>query len=269
MPPIVTLTTDFGLRDPFVGIMKGVVLGICPDARLVDLSHEVAARDVLGGLLVLEAAVPFFPEGSVHLAVVDPGVGSRRRAIAVRSGGHYFVGPDNGLFTLALERPGSAAVRLEAARYRLPRVSRTFHGRDIFAPAAGHLAAGVPMEGLGPTAADLERLRVPGCRMEGNTLVGEVIAADRFGNLITSVTEERLRDLPGGGAVTVEVAGVAVGAPVSCYAEGRQAEPAVILGSTGRLEIFVRDGSAQARLGLQRGASVRVRPAAVSGACPR
>ena len=150
MPPIITLTTDFGLRDPFVGIMKGVILSICPSARLVDLTHEIEPQDVLGAGLALEAALPFFPDGTVHLAVVDPGVGSTRRPIALRARGQYLVGPDNGVLTLALQGARWAAVALTAREYRLAEVSRTFHGRDVFAPAAAYLAAGVPLERLGP-----------------------------------------------------------------------------------------------------------------------
>src|SRR5712691_6438607 len=190
--PLVTLTTDFGLRDPFVGIMKGVILSICPTARLVDLTHEVEPQDILGGCLTLEAAVPFFPAGTVHLVVVDPGVGSARRAIALRTGGGYLVGPDNGVLTPAFERSGWTAVALTAPEYRLPSVSRTFHGRDVFAPAAAYLAAGIPLERLGSTLTDPVRLPLPGCRLEGDALVGEVLAADRFGNLITSIPAARL-----------------------------------------------------------------------------
>jgi hypothetical protein len=261
MPGLITLTTDFGLSDPFVGIMKGVLLSICPSARLVDLTHEVPPQDILAGGLALEAATPFFPPGTVHLAVVDPGVGSARRAIAVRAGGYYLVGPDNGLFTFALEGAGWTAVSVTAPEYRLAEVSRTFHGRDVFAPAAAYLAAGVPLERLGPPVSDPERLRRPGWRLEGGELVGEVLAADRFGNLITSIPAARLAEIPGPGGVALEVAGRRLRGPVGAYAEGGDGEPAVIVGSTGRLEIFVRAGSARDHLGAGRGAIVRVRRA--------
>jgi S-adenosyl-L-methionine hydrolase (adenosine-forming) len=259
MPPVITLTTDFGLRDPFVGIMKGVLLSICPSARLVDLTHEIAPQDVLAGSLALEAAIPFFPPGTVHLAVVDPGVGSARRAIGVRAGGAYLVGPDNGLFSFALEGAGWTAVSLTAPQYRLAEVSRTFHGRDVFAPAAAYLAAGVPLERLGPAVSDPERLRRPGCRLMAGELVGEVLDADRFGNLITSIPAARLAEIPG--PIEVEVGGYRVRGPVDAYAAVREGEPAVILGSTGRLEIFVRAGRAVDRLGAGRGTAVRVRQA--------
>jgi S-adenosylmethionine hydrolase len=261
MPRVITLTTDFGLRDPFVGIMKGVLLSICPSARLVDLTHDVEPQDILAGSLALEAALPFFPRGTVHLAVVDPGVGSARRALAVRAGGYYLVGPDNGLFTFALDGAGWTAVSVTAPEYRLAEVSRTFHGRDVFAPAAAYLAAGVPLERLGPAVFDPERVRRPGCHLEGGELVGEVLAADRFGNLITSIPAARLAEIAGPGGVALEVAGRRLRGPVGAYAEGGDGEPTVIVGSTGRLEIFVRAGSARDNLGAPRGATVRVRRA--------
>jgi len=259
MPPIVTLTTDFGLRDPFVGIMKGVILSICPTVRLVDLTHEIAPQDVLGAGLALEAALPFFPDGTVHLAVVDPGVGSTRRPIALRARGHYLVGPDNGVLTVALQGARTTAVALAAREYRLAEVSRTFHGRDVFAPAAAYLAAGVPLERLGPAVADPVRLPIPDSRLEAGALVGEVLDVDRFGNLLTSIDAARLSEVPGDGPATVEVAGQPAGGLVDAYAEGPADRPAAIVGSTGRLEVFVRSGSARLALGAGRGAPVRVR----------
>jgi S-adenosyl-L-methionine hydrolase (adenosine-forming) len=258
MPRVITLTTDFGTRDPFVGIMKGVILSICPSARLVDLTHEVEPQDVLGGCLALEAALPYFPAGTVHLVVVDPGVGSARRAIAVRAAGSALVGPDNGVLTPGLERSGWAAVELTASEYRRPDVSRTFHGRDVFAPAAAYLAAGVPLERLGPGVADPIRVALPGCRREGDALTGEVLGADRFGNLLTSIPASRLAEIPGDGPLSVELAGRLAGPLVESYREGADGATAAIIGSTGRLEIFVKAGSAQGRLGVGRGAPVRV-----------
>jgi S-adenosyl-L-methionine hydrolase (adenosine-forming) len=255
-PPIITLTTDFGLRDPFVGIVKGVILGICREALIVDLTHEIAAHDVLEGALALESSWRFFPPGSVHLAVIDPGVGSARRALALSAGGHYFVGPDNGLFTFALEAGGWSAVSIVAPAYRLPRVSRTFHGRDIFAPAAAHLASNVALSRLGPPVSDPVRLPFPGARLEGDELVGEVIGSDRFGNLLTSVTDERIRDLASAGAVAVKLGHRDLGLLASCYEEGEPGIPRAIIGSSGRLEIFVRNGRAGALLGAPPGTSV-------------
>src|SRR5262249_38425759 len=154
------------------------------------------------GALALEGAWRFFPPGSIHLAVVDPGVGSARRAVALSANGHYFVGPDNGLFTFALGAEGWSAVSIEASVYRLAKVSQTFHGRDVFAPAAAHLASGIALERLGPALQDPVRLRLPGWRMEDGALIGEVIGSDRFGNLMTSVPADRVATLAG--AVVVE-----------------------------------------------------------------
>ena len=195
----------------------------------------------------------------MHLAVVDPGVGSRRRPLAVRAGGHYFVGPDNGVLTPALHGARWTAVALTAPEYRLPEVSRTFHGRDVFAPAAAYLAAGVPLERLGAVAADPVLEPLPGSRLEGETLVGEVLAVDRFGNLLTSIEAGRLAELAGDGPVAVEVSGQAVAGLVEAYADGGDGRPAAIIGSTGHIEIFVRGGSAGQALGVGRGAPVRIR----------
>jgi S-adenosylmethionine hydrolase len=259
--PVITLTTDFGLRDSFVGIMKGVILGICRDVQFVDLTHEITPHDVLEGALALEAAWRFFPPGSIHLAVVDPGVGSGRRAIAVLAGGHYFVGPDNGLFTFALLTAGWLAVSLDAPAYRLPEVSQTFHGRDIFAPAAGHLASGVPLRDLGPAIADPMQLALPEQRREGDEIVGEVVGVDRFGNLVTSITAQRVSELAANGAILVELAGQELGPVARSYEAGTSGVPTPIIGSGGRLEVFVKNANAYAVLGVGRGAPVRVRKA--------
>jgi hypothetical protein len=260
--PVITLTTDFGTRDPWVGVMKGVILGICPEARLVDLSHDIAPQDVLEGALCLEAAADFFPPGTIHLAVVDPDVGSSRRPLALRAAGQCYVGPDNGLFSLVIARAGAVeAVELTAREYRLPAVSRTFHGRDLFAPAAAHLASGVPLRRLGPAVTDPEKLVPPPARREGGLIAGEVIGADRFGNLLTSVTEEDLASLEGPRGLVVEIGGIRVGALLSSYSDALSGGPGAIVGSTGRLEVFVREGSAQSTLALGRGAPVVVKRA--------
>jgi len=256
--PIITLTTDFGVRDPFVGVMKGVILGICRGTHLVDLTHEISPQDVVGGALALEGAWRFFPPGSIHLAVVDPGVGSARRAVALSANGHYFVGPDNGLFTFVLDAGDWSAVSIEAPIYRLPQVSQTFHGRDIFAPAAGHLAAGVDLGRLGPALHDPQRIVIPGWRMDGATVVGQVIGSDRFGNLLTSIPVDQVRAMTSRGRVTVELEGRDLGAVLVRYADGAVGVPAPIMGSSGRLEVFVRNGSAFALLRAARGAPVRV-----------
>jgi S-adenosylmethionine hydrolase len=256
---IIALTTDFGLKDPFVGVMEGVILGINRTVHLVDLTHEIAPQDILEGAMAVEAAVPFFPPGTIHLAVVDPGVGSARRALGVSAGGHLFVGPDNGLFTFLFAEPGWTAVSLEASAYRLPEVSRTFHGRDVFAPAAGYLSLDVPLHRFGPRVTDPVPLPWPTARREADTLVGEVVHADRFGNLVTSIKARDLAPLGPESALAVEVEGTVIAGLSATYAEGSPGKLGAIVGSSNRLELFVRNGSARARLSVGRGARVTVR----------
>jgi S-adenosylmethionine hydrolase len=255
-PPIVTLTTDFGRADPWAGVMKGVILGICPSARLVDLTHEVPPHDVAAGQLALEAAVPYFPPGTVHLAVIDPGVGSARRPLLVEAGGQRFVGPDNGLFTFALDAGGSA-VALESPALRLATLSRTFHGRDVFAPAAAHAALGLGLPAFGSPVTDPVRAPLPRARRDGADVVGEVLAADHFGNLVTSIRAEDLDAMGQAGVLRVALDGADIGPLREAYADGPRERPAAIVGSGGRLEIFVREGRAVAS-GAGRGTPVRV-----------
>lgn len=258
--PIITLTTDFGTRDPFVGVVKGVILGIARDVHLVDLTHDIAPHHVLEGALALEAAVGFFPPGTIHLAVVDPGVGSARRPLAVAAQGQLFVGPDNGLFSFLLAADQKwSAVCLEAAAYRLPTLSRTFHGRDVFAPAAAFLALGTPLQSFGSPVTDPLLIPWPTAIRQGEALAGEVVHADRFGNLVTSV---RARDLGALGPVetlVVQIEGKEMGGIVGCYGDLLPGAMGALIGSTNRLEISVREGSALAATGATRGARIRVR----------
>ena len=252
--PIVTLTTDFGSRDAYVAAMKGVILGIASDVRLVDVSHEVAAHDVTEGALALEAAAPFFPAGTVHLAVVDPGVGTARRGVAIVTDDAWFVGPDNGLFTAFLEGPAWRAFELTAAEYRLPKVSRTFHGRDVFAPAAAHLAVGVAPERLGPRVDDPVRLHWSTVRETHGAVAGTVLHVDRFGNLVTSIRAETFE---GFGAVMVRLEGRALPF-VGTYGDLTPGQAGALVGGSGRLEVAVREGSAASRLRARRGTPVVV-----------
>lgn len=272
--PLITLTTDFGTADSYVGTMKGVILGIVPDARLVDLSHEVAPQDIRGAAYVLYAAYPFFPPHTVHLVVVDPGVGGARRPIALRTPAGFFVGPDNGVFSYVMAcEPVEASVALADPRYRLPRVSRTFHGRDVFAPAAAHLAAGVPIADLGPSAADPVVFPAPRLEITSRGIVGEVLHVDRFGNVVTSIgrllwskdelslesvfVEAQMRFSAAG--ATLVVAGQEVAGVYHTYAEVQPGEMLALVGSSGHLEIAVRGGSAVERLGMHPGDKVVLR----------
>ncbi len=239
--PVVALLTDFGLSDAYVGVMKGVILGRCPSVTLVDISHEVPPQDLVFAAYQLESAWRWFPEATVFLVVVDPGVGTARRPVAVRVGSRYFVGPDNGVFSLLPD----AEIR-EIVRPDLPLLSRTFHGRDLFAPVAADLAAGAPFEALGPRRSDPVRLPL----RDAEASIGEVIYLDHYGNAITS--------LVGRDSGVVEVGGREV--PVR-HAYGSVPVGAVVAvtGSSGRLELSVRNGHAGAALGLERGTPVRWR----------
>jgi S-adenosyl-L-methionine hydrolase (adenosine-forming) len=256
---IVTLTTDFGLRDAYVAEMKGVMLGIADAARrplaFVDVTHEVERHDITEGALALEAAAPFFPAGTVHLGVVDPGVGTARRGLVLAAGGHVFVGPDNGLFTPFLEAGDWSAFELAEADYRLPIVSRTFHGRDVFAPAAAHIASGVEPARFGPPLRDPVRLSWPEVRAVAGAVAGAVVHADRFGNLITSIHARTLAPVNRG--LIVRIGGREVPL-VGTYGDLSVGRPGALIGSGGRLEIAVREGSAATLLRARRGTAVVV-----------
>jgi S-adenosyl-L-methionine hydrolase (adenosine-forming) len=255
--PIVALLTDFGTGDPYVGAMKGAILSVCPEATLVDLLHDLPAHDVLAGALALEATHGTFPAGTVFVAVVDPGVGSSRRGLAARAGGHLLVGPDNGLLMLVLRRHPDARVRalVNQRLFRSP-VSPVFHGRDVFGPVAAHLARGLALDEVGPPVADPVELLVPEAqRLADGSWEATVLVVDRFGNLTTSLASEAIR----GVAVRVAVGGVLLPF-VKTYADVAPGRPCALVGSSDRLEIAVREGSAAAHLGIGRGAKVRVLP---------
>ncbi|HZZ83662.1 MAG TPA: SAM-dependent chlorinase/fluorinase [Anaeromyxobacteraceae bacterium] len=250
-PPVVTFLSDFGAGSGYPAQMKGAVLQRLPSAQLVDLSHEVPHFDVLAGALLLEACVPHFPLEAVHCAVVDPGVGTSRRALCVVDPeGRRLVGPDNGLFTPFLE--GARAYALEDPRHVPAPASATFHGRDLFAPVAAFLAGGGDPEWLGPSVAAPVRLPWPAAARDGARLRGKCLAVDHFGNLITSL---RSSDLGGRQVREVRVEGRAARF-VRTFGEGAAGELLALVGSGGRLEIAVREGSAAERFGLVRGAPV-------------
>ena len=245
---IVSLLSDFGLSDPYVGVMKARVLAQAPSASLVDLTHAVPPGDVRAGAFLLAQAAPWFPDGAVHLAVVDPGVGTSRRAVAVEASGRFFVGPDNGMFALALAgQRVRRAVVLPVPR----RASPTFHGRDVFAPAAGRLAAGAPIESLGRPAARLAPLDWPAPRRRGATTVGEIVHIDHFGNLVTNLRTTDGGELTAGGFRTRRI--------LRTYGDAPRGQPLALRGSHGFLEIAVRDGSAAQVLGVTRGDKIHVR----------
>src|SRR4051812_43039816 len=217
--PVIALLTDFGTRDHYAGAMKGVALGICPEAALVDISHDIAAHDVLGAALELAACYRYFPTGTVFLVVVDPGVGSARRGIAADTGDYKFVAPDNGVLTVALdEHPPKRLVELTERKYARPSVSRTFEGRDRFAPAAAWIAKGIEVTALGRPAGAITRLDVPQPRVDDRGIEGEVLRVDRFGNLITNIDRKAFERVSGG-ALEIRVGTHAVPKVVSTYAD--------------------------------------------------
>lgn len=250
----ITLLTDFGLEDAYVGVMHGVIRGIAPTAGVIDLCHNVPRQDIPAGAFLLLTSYRYFPVGAIFVAVVDPGVGTDRKIVAARAGGYTFIGPDNGLLKWAVDDAGGAEalVAVENPAMRLPGVGRTFHGRDVMAPAAAHLANSVPLERFGPPLAALSGEPFePETRVEGGKQ-GQVIYVDRYGNCITNLTAPA-GDV--GGRVRAAGRWIEIH---DAYRKAAPGQPLALAGSAGFLEIAVRDGSAAQQLGLQRGATVIV-----------
>jgi len=260
--PVIALLTDFGLRDHYVGAMKGVALAICPEATLVDISHDVPARDIVGGALELAAAYRYFPAGTVFLVVIDPGVGSPRRAIAAELGEYRFVAPDNGVVSIVFDETPPAhvgrIVELTELRYARPVISRTFEGRDRFAPAAAWLAAGVDMGALGPVIESLEHVRIPRPKQTAHGLEGEVVRVDRFGNLITNIERAGFQTIAGQGPITIRIGGRTLSRIVSTYEDAGPGGLSALFDSSDHLEIAVNGGSAADDLAAGRGTLVVV-----------
>ena len=255
---IITLLTDFGMQDEYVGVMKGVIAGLNPDATIVDICHHIAPQNIVHGAFILAAAYAYFPTGTVHVAVVDPGVGGKRRILAVDYDGQRFVVPDNGLIEQVLVGASpSAVVSVEKSRYFLASVSHTFHGRDIFAPVAARLAAGLPLAHLGPAVdpASMVSGVVPRCGFCKPTCIeGVVVAVDRFGNLMTNIDAasiDRLAQACPRKKMIVELAGRHIGSIVASYDHVPRQSPLGLIGSRGLLEISVNCGSAKKQLRAQ------------------
>jgi hypothetical protein len=257
--PIITLTTDFGLADSYVAAMKGVILGIAPQATVIDITHQIAPQNVREAAYALHTTLPYFPPGAVHVAVVDPGVGSARRPMAARVGDSILVGPDNGVFTFALLGAGqpAACVHLDKPAYWLPQVSRTFHGRDIFSPVAAHLANGLPLEALGSPIDDPVHFEVQRAQQEPDgRLRGQVIHVDRFGNLVSNIPGDWLA----GRLWNVRIAGQQIIGPSLTYAEVASGQLLTLVSSDATLEVALRDGSAAGRLGVAAGEPIKATP---------
>ncbi|NJP04519.1 MAG: SAM-dependent chlorinase/fluorinase [Chloroflexaceae bacterium] len=271
--PCITLLTDFGTTDHYVGIMKGVMQTICPGAQLIDLTHAIPPQHIIAAALTLQQAAPYFPAGTVHLVVVDPGVGSQRRPIAIQTPHASLVGPDNGVlfpFWQAARQhwpddQAVLAVHLTEPRFWLPQISTTFHGRDIFAPVAAHLAYGVPLTELGPLVSDLVPLTIPQphWQPEDNTLYGQVQSIDHFGNCITNITADHL--LPLGDPTNLHITWEHGGQTDSnsthlatTYAAVAPGDVLALMGSSHLLEIAIRNGNAAQTLGLTIGSQIRI-----------
>ena len=242
---IVTLLTDFGLEGPYAAAMKGVILSINPGARLVDISHQIEPGAVSRAALLLKETVPFFPSGTIHLAVVDPGVGGSRRAIAAATADGFFVGPDNGIFWPVISDAGPTdIIHLTESRYFLPDVSNTFHGRDIFAPVAAHLSLGAAIRRMGPMIEDPVRLDLQKPHVAADVLTGEVVRADRFGNLITNIDQKTLKGFLGTAKPVFRVGDLTVEGLNHAYSDKAEGALLALIGSSCQLEISVNRGRA-------------------------
>jgi hypothetical protein len=257
---IITLLTDFGLKDGYPGVMKGVIWSIAPQAQIADITHLIQPQNILEGALTLERTAPFFPPGTIHVAVVDPGVGTQRRPIAARLGEHYFVGPDNGLCTALVESCRSSGIPLQFVHLNQPQfwlaeVSNVFHGRDIFSPVAAHLANGIPLSALGAPIEDPVLLALPRPQRTARGWRGQVTLVDHFGNISTNLEPQHL---PSTGDVEINLAGIRIHGLKRTFGDGQPGELVALFDSEGKLSICVVNGSAAARLGVQVGAQVEV-----------
>lgn len=257
--PIITLLTDFGLADPYVGVMKGVILGIANDARIVDLGHDVGAQNIREGNFALRGAWTYFPAGTIHVAVVDPGVGSQRRILAARSQGHIFLAPDNGILTGVLGDDAEIRCVTNSDWFRCRQISRTFHGRDIFAPVAAHLARGEAFDAVGERVTDPVRLDLPRpSRRPDGSFVGSVVHVDSFGNLITNFAVAELGDAVNS-ITAIDMLGCTLPPPSESYAAVGLGQTLTIIDSFDFLEIAVRGGSAAKHFNAGVGDEVRIR----------
>ena len=257
--PIIALLTDYGTQDIYAGVMKGVIWSICPEARIADLTHDIPPQDITAGALSLWGAFRYFPSGTIFCAVVDPGVGTQRRAIAVQTHDHFFVGPDNGLLWWAISEGGIVtAVELRNPAYFLPAISPTFHGRDIFAPVAAYLAKGVPISEFGSEVSPDELVQLPPLRAEvgDRLIVARVIHIDRFGNAITNLREEDFSawaENLGWRTWRASLRGATFEAICQCYADAPKGTPLLLFNSYGLLEVAVNQGNAAQKLGIRKG----------------
>ena len=257
--PIITLLTDFGTRDHYVASMKGVILGINPRCTLIDITHEVRPQDIEEGAFILANTFSYFPKGTIHVAVVDPGVGGPRKPVLLVTRNYFFLGPDNGLLSLAAEADTvKQAIELTNPKFFLPRISATFHGRDIFAPVAAHLTLGIRPGVLGPKLESWVKLDLGEPVATGSGLTGKVFYIDAFGNVITNIREHQLLQFSRGRSLVIRAGTRSIRGLKKGYCEGRKGALMALVGSGGFLEISVREGSAQKTLRMRRGDKIKV-----------
>ncbi len=257
--PIITLLTDFGTKDHYVASMKGVILSINRDCTVVDITHDVTPHNVQEGALILANTYSYFPKGTIHLSVVDPGVGSTRKPLLLVTQHCFFVGPDNGLFAFVTQREKvKQAVVLTKKKYFLPKVSMTFHGRDIFAPVAAHLSLGVKPDAFGYKANSIEGLGIQRAVIKGRKLLGEILHIDTFGNLVSNIDGKKLFEFVRGRSFVIQAGRKVIRGLKRGYWEGNIGELIALIGSGGFLEISVREGSAQKMLKARRGDPVQI-----------
>ncbi len=256
---IITLLTDFGTRDHYVASMKGVILKINPQCHLIDMTHQVRPHDIWEGAFILANAYSFFPKGTIHLAVVDPGVGGGRKSVLLVTPKYCFVGPDNGLFAMVTRKERvKQIITLDRQKYHLSKVSTTFHGRDVFAPVAAHLSLGVKPVALGHKIDSLEGLGVEGPIVKEEELLGEVLHVDIFGNLVSNIDERAFFRFTRGRPFVIRAGGKTIRGLKKGYGEGKKDEPIALLGSGGFLEISIREASAQKVLKVKRGDRIEI-----------
>jgi len=257
--PIITLTTDFGTKDYYVGAMKAVMLAINAESRFIDISHDIPPQDIMAGAWVIRNTAFNFPPGTVHLTVVDPGVGTDRKPVALKIGHQFFVGPDNGIFSLLTENHQYNATDLSNRDYwNQANSSNTFHGRDIFAPVAAHIANGVPLKKLGKPVDELVSYRwaIPIADKDG--VQGWILHIDRFGNLVTNISNELIKETRDAQSIKIYVGNTILRGIQKAFADVQEGEPLAYIGSSGMLEIAINKGSAEEMLGVHKGASVSV-----------
>ncbi len=255
-PSLITLITDFGYSDPFAGVMKGVILNICPEVRIVDITHHIAPQNIDEAAFKLKSSYAYFPKSTIHVVVVDPGVGTDRAVLGVQTDKYTFLAPDNGILKYIFHtHPDCKVYGITNPDYFLPNVSRTFHGRDVFAPAAAHLARGVTLSEMGEMTREYVRGKIASCEVEGNRIEGQIVAFDRFGNGITNIEEEKIDKTK---KIRIEIKSVKLDRLSQSYQAVSDGEPLAIIGSSGTIEIAVNRQSAKEKLNLQPGDSVTV-----------